>query len=203
MNIITIANGRELKGEEAKRIRIEASYGLKVAQHFSEQEREVERQRRRPMDVDDRPSIHRAMVAVEARIVEALWTLARLPGGGTGPGSCGIAYVQDAADRWANAVEKGWERAAPRPARPSPRAIDAMHEPLEWLSFLPKHQAMLISVAGGTKRGDVDRNISWSRVRKSLPAVADQSIRTLQHRYTGGIREIVARLTERAMIEKR
>lgn len=201
LRIITLVNGRELKGPEAERVRVEASYGIMAGKIIDDQHWEVHRERHRPTDIADRPSVKRAMLAVETRLVEALWTLARLPGGGSG-GSCGIAYIQDATDRWANAVERGWERAMPRPACPSGRAIDAMHEPLGWLALLPREQSMLVSVAGGTKRGDVDRNVSWGRVRSSLPQAASQTIRTLQRRYEGGIREIVSRLTERAMKDK-
>lgn len=200
MNIVTIVNGRELKGPEAERVRIEASYGLKAVAIIGQQT--FEHQRSRFVDVDDRASIKRAMRAVESRIVEAVWTLARLPVSGGGSSSCGIAYIQDATDRWANAVEKGWEAPTPKPARPSPRAIDAMYEPLEWLSFLPRPQAMLVSTAATTKRGDVDRTVSWRRVRNSLLETHTLSIDTLQRRYNGGIREIVARLTEKALIEK-
>lgn len=201
MNIVTIVNGRELKGKEAERVRIEASYSIRAGNIIDAQAFERQREHHRPVDVEDRCSVKRAMTAVETKLVEALWTMARLPNGGSG-GTCGIAYIQEASDRWANAIERGWERAMPRPPCPSPRAIDAMHEPLGWLALLPREQSMLVSVAGGTKRGDVDRNIAWNRVRSSLPQTAGQSIRTLQRRYEGGIREIVARLTDRASREK-
>lgn len=199
---ITEINGKQIAGKEGEVIRIEASYGIAVGHLLREQARAEEIQRRRPIDVEDRASVKRAMLAVEARLVEALWTLARLPGGGSGSGRCGIEYFHDAAERWASAVEKGWQQPMPRPARPSPRAIDAMHEPLEWLALLPKPQAMLVSVAAGTKRGDVERNISWRRVRSSLIETQTYSIGHLQHRYKAGIREIVARLTERAMLNR-
>lgn len=202
LRIVTLVNGKELSGPEAERVRIEASYGLKAGMLIAALSHTEEREKFRPLDVEDRPSVKRAMLAVESRLVAALWTLARLPGGGSGQGSCGIAYIQEASDRWANAIEKGWEVPMPRPPRPSPRAIDAMYEPLEWLSLLPREQSMLVSVAGGTKRGDVDRRIAWARVRSSLPQTLGQSVRTLQRRYEGGIREIVAKLTERAMKER-
>lgn len=202
LKIVTVVGRKELSGPEAERARIEASYGLKASQAIAEQHRSEQRARSRFVDVDDRVSVKRAMRAVEARIVEAVWTLARLPGGGNGSGSCGIAYIHDAADRWANAIEKGWEVPLPRPARPSPRAIDAMYEPLGWLSLLPRPQAMLVSVAATTKCGDVDRTVSWRRVRKSLAEAQTLSIDTLHRRYTGGIRAIVACLTEKALTEK-
>lgn len=199
LRIVTEFRGKLLTGPEAERVRIEASYGLQAGRIIEEQEFIA---RSRFVDVDDRTSIKRAMKAVESRIVEAVWTLARLPGGNGGSSSCGIAYIHDTADRWANAVEKGWETQLPRPARPSPRAIDAMYEPLEWLSFLPKPQAMLVSIAATTKRGDVERTVSWRRVRNSLVETQSLSVDTLQRRYGGGIRQIVACLTEKALAEK-
>lgn len=202
LRIVTIVNGKELSGSEAERVRIEASYGVQAGRIIDARNWAEERERFRPVEAPDRPSIQKAMLAVEGRIVEAVWTLARLPGGGSSKGSCGIAYIQEASDRWANAVEKGWELPMPRPPRPSPRAIDAMYEPLEWLAMLPREQSMIVSVAAGTKCGDVSRRVAWNRVRKSLPETLTQSIRTLQRRYEGGIREIVARLTERAIREK-
>lgn len=200
--IVTLLNGKEIGGKEAERVRIEASYWVQAGTIVNGRAELVEREKYRPLDVSDRPSVRRAMLAVETQLVAALWTLARLPGGGGSSGSCGLAYIQDATDRWANAVEKGWERTMPRPPVPSGRAIDAMHVPLGWLSLLPKDQAQLVSVAGGTKRGDVDRNVSWSRVRCSLPQTCGQTVRTLQRRYEGGIREIVAKLTESALTNR-
>lgn len=203
LRIVTELRGKTIADpKEAERIRIEASYGLKAGRIIDAQAWAEEREKYRPLETPDRPSVQKAMLAVEGRIVEAVWTLARLPGGGSAKGSCGIAYIQDSADRWANAVEKGWEAPMPKPSRPSPRSIDAMYEPLEWLSLLPRPQAMLVSVAAGTKCGNVDRRVAWNRVRKSLLEAQTQSIRTLQRRYESGIREIVARLTEKAMHEK-
>jgi hypothetical protein len=192
MNIITVVGGRELPKEEARKVRLEASISLQVARHFEERDRE----RHRPIETPDRLSVSKAMEAVEARLVAALWTLARLPGGGSG-GQCGLSYIQDATDRFSNAVANGgkWEEVRPRPPIPSGRAIDAMHEPLRWLSFLQREHAQLVSTAAGTKRGDVDRHVSWGRVRMALPQLGGQSVRTLQRRYDGGIRAIVAQLT--------
>lgn len=192
MNIVTIVGGKELPKEQARLVRLEASISLQVARHFDEKERE----RYRPIDAPDRLSVSKAMDAVEARLVAALWTLARLPGGSSG-GQCGLAYIQEESDRFSNAVANGgkWEEARPRPPIPSGRAIDAMDEPLRWLSFLERDHAQLVSTAAGTKRGDPTRHVSWGRVRLALPSVGGQSIRTLQRRYDGGIRAIVAQLT--------
>lgn len=201
--IVTELRGKIIDDpKDAERIRIQASYGLQAGYIIDAQNWVEEREKYHPSDIQDRPSIKRAMKAVETRIVEAVWTLARLPDSDSGPRSCGIAYIQEPSDRWANAVEKGWEAPVPRPSRPSPRAIDAMYQPLEWLSLLHRPQALLVSVAAGTKCGDVERRIVWNRVRKSLPESQTQSIRTLQRRYESGIREIVAKLTEKAMYEK-
>ena len=194
MQIVTVERGKEVTGDKAERLRFEATIGHRVTDIMERQERG----RFRPLDAPDRDSVKRAMEAVERNLVQALWTLARLPGGGSGGGSCGIAYIQDPGDRFSNAVANGgkWEDVAPRPPLPSARSIDAMSEPLDWLTWLPVEQGKLVSTAAATKRGDVERNVSWGRVRAALPQTQSQTIRTLQRRYEDGIRSIVARLTE-------
>lgn len=192
MKIITMARGKVLVGEEARLARLEAAIAIQATRILDAEEEA----RRRLPDAPDRGSVRRAMTAVETRIVEALWVLARLPGGQRG-GSCGLAYIQETTDRFANAVANGgkWEEIVPRPSLPSARAIDAMDEPMEWLTWLPREDSKLISVAAGTKRGDVERNVSWGRVRAALPQTQTQTVRTLQRRYDSGIRTIAGRLT--------
>ena len=74
-----------------------------------------------------------------------------------------------------------------------------MYEPLEWLSvkFLPIGRAKLLTAAAATKRGDRARNVSWARVRMSMPELAGMTQRTLQRRYEDGLRAIVAVLAGR------
>lgn len=191
MKIVTIERGREVKGEEADRLRLEAMVAVTVNQLLN--------QRPRYTDAPDRASVRRAMIKVESRIVQAMWTLSRLPdpdnrfnGSGGWP-----QYIQDPNDRFANAVANGgkWDDIRPRPPLPSSRAIDAMDEPLDWLKLLPSTQARIVAVAAGTKRGDVFRNVSWSRVRDALPQARGHTIRTLQRRYDEGVRAITSHLT--------
>lgn len=195
MRMVTEFRGREVRGDEAERLRHEAAIGLEVTKILT--------QRARPMRTDavDRADIRHAMDTVEARIVEALWTLARLPEGRRpdGPNKHGVEYLQDRMDRWGAAVsEKGFETPPPRPPLPSARAIDAMYEPLEWLSLVPKDSGKLITVAAATKRGDAERKVSWGRVTLMIPEITGCSVRTLQRRYESGIRAIVAELVGRA-----
>lgn len=194
LKMVTLVNGKEIKGPEAERVRIEASYMVTAGRMIRQESYAEEREKYRPADVDDRPSIKRAMIAVETRLVAALWTLARLPSGGSGGGSCGIAYIQDASDRWGNAIERGWDALPPRPPAPSGRAIDAMHEPLDWLRILRPDQADLVRAAAESKRGEAERNVTWGRVRNILPWAQSISVRRLQRMYEAGIRAIATEL---------
>jgi hypothetical protein len=192
MKIVTIERGREVAAAQAERIRVEASYSIRAGNMVEEMERE----RSKPVHAPDRTSVKRAMDVVERQLVEALWTLARLPDRNPfGNGRCGIEYVQERGDYRAEDATGGkWD-----PSRPSPRAIDAMHEPLEWLTWLKPDHAKLVSVAAATKRGSSDRNISWARVRAAYPPAHSLSIPTLHRRYADGIRAIVSELTIRHM----
>lgn len=187
LKIITIENDRQLTDADADIRRRQAFASVDANRRSSEASR------LRSEAVEDRASVKRAMRAVEARLVEALWTLARLPEPGKGQGICGLRYVHDAADRFANAVANGgrWEDATPRPALPSARAIDRMEEPLGWLALLGRDTGKLVAVAAGTKRGDVDRNVSWGRVRLALPDFGGLSVRTLQRRYEAALRSLI------------
>lgn len=198
MKIVTEFRGREVIGEKADRLRLEASIGVEVTRILACRPRIG-----RPIDAPERQSIRRAVDAVEARVVEAIWTLARLPNppGPEGSKKHGLDYMQDKAERFANAVAAGgvWEQPHVRPALPSAREIDAMHEPLAWVTtrFLPRDTCKLITAAATTKRGDHLRRVSWPRVRDALPELAGTTVRTLQRRYEDGLRMIVAELSSR------
>lgn len=194
MKIVTIERGKEVEADFAERRRLEASIAVDANRIFAN----IERQALHPVDAPDRASVKRAMRSVEAAIVQALWTLARLPDRNPlRQSQHGLGYIQDPRDRFANAVANAgkWDDVRPRPALPSAKAIDAMHGPLEWLQSLAVNHARLVSIAAGTKRGDPERSVSWRRVRDALPETRTQTIRTLQRRYDDGIRQIVARLT--------
>ncbi len=191
LTIVTMERGREVAADRAERVRLEAATAIEVNRIFGRIEAAAEK----PIEVGDRADVERLMRVVERRIVEAVWTLARLPGGDPFYSRrCGVAYIQDPADRFANAVANGgtWDEPAPRPPRPSPREIDAYERPLEWLTLLERNHAKLLSTAAGTKRGDVSRNINWDRVRRALPETQGLSVRTLQRRYESGLRTIAS-----------
>jgi hypothetical protein len=198
MKVVTEFRGRQVMGEEGERLRREATVGVEVTRILASRSRSE-----RPIDAPDREVLRRAIGAVEARLVEALWTLARLPmgRGPAGPRQHGLDYIQDQAQLFANAVAAGgkWEQPAMRPPRPSAKAIDAMHEPLSWITtdFLPRDRCMLVMVAASLKRGDVARNVNWARVVERLPDLKPLSVRRLQQRYQDGLRAIVAELLSR------
>jgi hypothetical protein len=56
-------------------------------------------------------------------------------------------------------------------------------------------QAKLLTTAAGTKRGDMEANIKWERVKRMLPRLVGLETRTLQRRYERALRIIVAELT--------
>lgn len=200
MNIITIANGRELKGPEAERIRIEASYGLKAGQMIAESAR-LERRVQRLSSAPDRLSIAKAMLAVEERLVQAFWTIARQPMMQLSPSAGkinGVSYIHDRQDthaRYTDAPGGKYETIAPRPSLPSSKEIDAATDALDWLLLVDERRRKLLVVGATSKRGDAGRNISWNRLRIHLPEFADCTTRTLQDRYRQGLREIVTELT--------
>jgi hypothetical protein len=190
---VTVIGQRVLSPEDATRIRLEASQIVRArAQH------RFQRQAHRLADRPERLSVANAMLSVEQRLVEALWTLARLPNDrGIGFASRnGVGYLDERADLYANAVANGgWLTTAPRPAPPSARAIDAMHEPLDWLRHLDRHHARIVTLGAQFKRGDIARNIGWTRIRQRHVELKDYSSRYLARIYSEGLRTIVAELT--------
>jgi hypothetical protein len=183
---------RVLGHEEAAAVRLELSN-----QFRRRQEQQLERRTRRVTHVPERLSVAKAMFSVEQRLVEALWTLARLPND-RGIGFAqrnGVGYLDERADLYANAVANGgWLTVAPRPAPPSARAIDAMHEPLDWLRMLDRAQARLLTEGAMSRRGDMANPVRWSKIRKKLE-MEHLTVRTLQRRYEAAVRAIVAELT--------
>jgi hypothetical protein len=187
---VTMMGQRVLGAEEAVAVRLELSNQFRRRQE--QQQAQLANSRARIVEVADRSSIRRLVDSVEARLVDALWTLARLPDGGSG-GRCGLPYMHDKAEIFANAVAAGdWHR--PHMGAPPPKSIDAMHVPLSWLSWLPRELADIVRAGAASKEGNVDANVSWGLVRGQVEAARALTIRTLQRRYEAGLRAIAMQL---------
>jgi hypothetical protein len=190
MRMVAIVGSRTYTGAEAKALSVAASHSFRARQ-----EEKLNRRLKRLSHCPERLSVAKAMFAVEQRIVEALWTLARLPNDrGVGfANRHGVDYVMDRADKWAAAVAGGgWLNTPPRPAPPRAADIDAMHEPLEWLRLLDRDQARLLSEGAMYRRGDMAKNINWNRLRSKFPQYAGLTIRTIERRYEQALRDLVA-----------
>lgn len=189
----TLYGSRSLTGEDARTLRVEVSRSMR-----QRAEQRYGRAERRLADAPERLSIRRAMLSVEQRLVEALWTLARLPNE-RGIGFArrnGLDYTMEKEDKWGAAVAGGgWLSQEPRPAPPSAHAIDAMHEPLDWLRYLDRERARILTLGAQYKRGDLARNIGWSRIRERNKELRDYSARYLARQYHSALRTIVAELT--------
>jgi hypothetical protein len=196
---------RVLPPEEGKALLASMSAKLRERQEQMRIERAKVVRRAHHMDLAyERDSVVRAVMAVEHRLVEALWVLARLPSQGARGFSKrnGIPYMLDRIDQYANAVANGgWDIPAPKPAVPSAKAIDAMYDPLGWLSWLGRIDGKLVAAAAASKRGEMKANIRWRFVREQVPEVEDMATRTLQHRYNASLRELVAELTFRKAVD--
>lgn len=187
-------NGKSVSKERGRALATAASYSLRNRVEISHLERRASRITGSP----ERLSVQRAMLAVEDKLVQAFWVLARLPNDrGVGYASRhGVDYMMDRVDKWGAAVAGGgWLTEAPRPSPPRASSIDAMHEPLGWLCHLDRSTARLVTVAAQSKRGDTAANISWGRVRATLPEVATYSTNRLHRVYRDGLRTIVNELT--------
>lgn len=186
--IVAVQGSKVVSGAEAKSVVIEAS---RVFRQRAEER--LNRRLKRLPACPERLSVAKAMFAVEQRIVEALWTLARLPSDrGIGYASRnGVGYLDERADLYANAVAAGgWLTVPPKPAPPSGRAIDAMHEPLDWLRHLDRAQAKLLTEGAMSRRGDMANPVRWSRIRKKLE-MEHVTIRTMQRRYKQALRDLI------------
>lgn len=180
--------GKPVPKEQGKALAVAASLSIR-----ERTEARLNRRVKRLNGCPERMSVAKAMFAVEQRIVEALWTLARLPNDrGIGFASRnGVGYLDERADLYANAVAAGgWLTVPPKPAPPSARAIDGMYEPLEWLRHLERSQAKLVSEAAMSRRGDMANPIRWSRIREKMKI--ELTIRTMQRHYEQSIRDLIA-----------
>lgn len=202
LRIITVVNGRELKGPEGERVRIEASYGLKAVQMLASESKLARRLSR----IDDLPlerrSVARAMLLVESKFVKALWVLERaVRADGIGHASRnGLAYMHDRLDQYAMAVANGgWIAPPARPSLPTGKEIDEAVKVQRWLEYLDAIDARLLTIGAMSKRGDAGRKINWFRVRASLPEIGDSPVRTLQAAYSRALRHMVAELALRGI----
>lgn len=191
MRMVAITGRQTFTGKDAEARSLEASRRFRALQEADDRIRQEKRASRPEI----KPSPLAAKLddlirSVEARLVQALWTETCLPNGGSG-GSCGLAYMHDRADLFANAVAEGeWRK--PSPGRPSPKAIDAMLVPLSWLAYLPRAQAELVRYAAKSKQGNPATKVSWGEVRHRVPSAREVSVSSLQRRYDDGLSEIAA-----------
>lgn len=155
------------------------------------------------------PIVNRSIAAlaytVESRIVEAAWTLARLPDRERawiyGQQRHGLDYLQDASERWANAVDPvkgtpvGFGEMPVRPGPPTAKEISRWVEALSWLSMVKRDHARVVFGAAASRRGDMDRRVSWRAARAmSGLEVSRQRLATI---YDQSIADIAAELVAR------
>jgi hypothetical protein len=196
MRMVAIVGRSEYRGEEAKAVVLAASRSFRDRAGLSRMHRRAERIETLP---PHRRSVERAMLAVEEKIVKALWVLQRscssdAPRGYEGRN--GLDYMPEAIDIYGQAVAKGgYEIPPPRPAVPESKEITEAESVKRWLLLLDPIEARVLNVGAMSKRGDAGRRVSWIRVRSRLPELKDMPERTLKHTYTSALRNIVAHLT--------
>lgn len=193
--LVVIEGGRELEGDDAKAASLSVSERFRAKQDVRRFERA-----RRDNHCPERQSVAIAMLAVEQRLVKAFWTIARQPAKNLGPallGRCGLDYIPDRTDLsgYADAAGGKWYSVAPRPPIPSGKEIDQANEALDWLLFVDEGRRKLLVAGATSKRGDLGRQINWSRLRQGMPELAGLSTRTCQGRYREALRIIVNGLT--------
>jgi len=190
-------NGKPVPAEVGHAVSVEASRSLRDRRELrlrEEQSARLARARFR-YEAPERNSIRRLADVVERRLVSALWTLSRLPSGARG-GSCGLNYIHTKEEIFAAAVDRGGF-ARPSMGSPTPKEIDAMHEPLSWLEWLPRDLAAIVRSAAESKEGREETNIAWGKVRAQVPSAAGLTVRTLQRRYDSGLHMMASELSFR------
>lgn len=192
MRMEVIENGKAVPKELHQSVVLQASDRFRARNAQALAQREERREKFSAAPLHDGSAIARLVHTVEARIVEAVWTERRLPGGGSG-GQCGISYLHERSEIFANAVANGdWQR--PHPGSPPPKSIDRMHEPLSWLGWLSRDHAAIVRAACRSKEGNPGSNVGWGFVRNQVPTARELTIRTLQRRYDEGLRTIAMKL---------
>lgn len=162
--------------------------------HARQLQARLERTIKRHEGTPERQSIAIAMLAVEKAIVEAYWVLGRSTSVPGPRQACqhGVDYLLEREDKWGAAVaNSGWLTDPDAPPPPTATEIDSMYAPLEWLQLLEPMQREIVSAGARSKQGDVDRRISWERVKKMYPKFDDWLPKKLHRVYSEGLRVIV------------
>lgn len=199
MRLEVIENGKAVPKEMRSSVLLDCSTRFRARQDQAQVAR-LERTMKRNQHAPERQSIAIAMLAVEQRLVEAFWTIARQPANRLGPAitsRCGIDYIPERGDfnGYSDAAGGKWYSVAPRPPIPSGREIDRANEALDWLLFVDENRRKLLVAGATSKRGDMARIISWGRLREGMPELYGLTTRTLQGRYREALRIIVTELT--------
>lgn len=198
MRMEVIENGRPVPKELHSAALISASDRFRARQLQGRLQRTIKRHQHSP----ERQSVAIAMLAVEEKIVGALWTIARQPLGAHAPiasSRCGIDYLHDRLDIhsiYTDAAGGKWDSIAPRPSLPSAREISLADRVQDWLLLIDDEGLRKILVYGATtKRGDAGRQVNWTRVRAMMPELNGVAMRSLNARYQEALRLVVAELT--------
>lgn len=141
-----------------------------------------------PKPVDDNAPLEALIELVEGRLVEATWTLRRLPDRERG-------FLRLRTMVWPDAVSTSGDYApaamtamqARRAVRIDPREIDRMQPALDLLQLLPDvTDRQLLFWAAWHQDGERRAKLPWAKVRRSLQL--DLSRWTLKRRYENGLR---------------
>jgi hypothetical protein len=193
-----IENGKAVPKELQSAVLLDMSDRFRAKQL----QRRLERTKRRHEGFPERQSVAIAILAVEEKIVSALWTIARQPLGKIAPlsaGRCGIDYIHDRSDIhsiYADAAGGKWHATAPKPSLPSAKEISLADRVQDWLLLVDDEGLRKILVYGATsKRGDAGRQVNWIRVKGAIRELEGYSLRTLNARYQEALRTIVNALT--------
>jgi len=124
---------------------------------------------------------------LEAQIVDAVWTLRRLPDKEAGLLYCrGILWPEFARDYGQDIDYTMNTVLARKRVQPTPRQIDAMQPTLDLLRFIPDQLDRQIVFWGAWHQdGERQTRLPWAKVRRSVGA--DVSRWTLKRRYAGGL----------------
>lgn len=136
----------------------------------------------------------------EQRLIDAVWTLRRLPDREAGFLYCRQALWPDMPpgdNALVTPREQFSHMLARKKVRPDPRQIDNMQPALDLLRVLPDIVDRRILFWGAWHQdGEVQSRIPWAKVRHSLGV--DLSRWTLKRRYTGGFHWIAEIILQRA-----